>query len=450
MPRLLLAGWLAFAALPAVAAGPVVLGPQDFLKLTYAALAAGDAETALQMADALIARDPSDALALIAQSRAARDLGQISAARAAARAAIRVADTPDERFGAAMVMAQALSSAGQRTAAQYWLRRAAQAAPSDQARALAVRDFGYVKARNPLVLGFDFGLSPSSNINGGSASSTLRIPGLPFVFALSGDAQALSGTELALGFGARYRLPPQERSATELRLSASGRHYWLSQAAKLQAPAARGSDYDFAALEIGVAQKRALGSGIADLALSLGRNWYGGAVLSDVARLDFGYARPVSARISGSVGLSLERQARRDVAARSANLVSVTGGIGIGLRNGDALRFSVLARQAQSASSEIDHHEASLSLDWTRAALIGPLRLGAGIAVSTAHYDRSPYSRNGRADRRLAASLVLGLEGWDYLGFSPEVTVTAARTHSNISLYEQRDVGVALGIRSAF
>ena len=270
------------------------------------------------------------------------------------------------------------------------------------------------------------------------------------MFALSGDAQALSGTEATLGFSARYRLPPTATSATEFRLSANGRHSWLSGEAKAQAPAAEGSDYDFAALELGVGRKVAVPVGIADMAATLGRNWYGGAVLSDYLRLNLGISGALSEQLSGLVGLSLERQARQDNAARSANLVGVTGGMGMALANGDSLRFSLMARNTQSGSAEIDHREASVSLDWNKAAPVGPLRLGAGISLATAHYDRSPYSRDGRADQRLAALLVLGLERVSYFGFSPELTITAARTHSNVSLYESRDVGVALGFRSAF
>ena len=63
-------------------------------------------------------------------------------------------------LAAALAVAQALSSEGARTRAQLWLRRAMQVAPTKRQKALAVRDFRYVRLRNPWSTRLSFSVAP--------------------------------------------------------------------------------------------------------------------------------------------------------------------------------------------------------------------------------------------------------------------------------------------------
>ena len=111
--------WLALCAGLALAAGgasaeEVTLTPAEMRAAATHALAVGDDRTALHLAGALLARDPQDGAALILQSRAARNLGDNATALKAGRAAWRLARSDSDRYAAALVTAQALSSNGQR------------------------------------------------------------------------------------------------------------------------------------------------------------------------------------------------------------------------------------------------------------------------------------------------------------------------------------------------
>ena len=139
------------------------------------ALNAGDPATARSFAKALLHRDPQDRNAYLILARSARDMGDIPPARAAARKAWELAETDAQRYSAALITAQVLSTEGKRTRAQLWLRRAGQHAPNDRLRAKAKRDFNYVRQRNPWHTDFTFTLAPNSNINNGSARDRSRL-----------------------------------------------------------------------------------------------------------------------------------------------------------------------------------------------------------------------------------------------------------------------------------
>lgn len=450
MPRrVLLALALAVATVAPAAAEPVRLSPEALLQSGEVALDARRPDVALRIAEALLARDPNDWQALLLQSRAARDLGQYDLARSAARQAWRLAETGPRRYASALARAQAEASGDRRTRAQFWLRRAIQDAPDDLARALAVRDFRYVRARNPLRLNLGFSVAPSSNINGGSSAETLLLYGIPFT--LSGDAQALSGIETRLSLGADYRLRADSRDETRAGLNLTSRLYALSSEAKRQAPEADADDYAFGAVEVFLSHKSQPETWRApwDMRLTLGHNTYGGQALSNYARFDFGKDFKLEGRQVARLSAGLERQWRLDQADRSATIRSVEARYGREVPGG-GLNLGVGASQVQSASSSIDHLAFSLNADYRLAKPIAGAELGLHFEAETRDYARSPYDPAGREDLRLSLGVSALLRKQDYMGFAPEISLNASRTNSTISLFDSTDLGLGLNLRSAF
>ncbi|MFC2966766.1 surface lipoprotein assembly modifier [Acidimangrovimonas pyrenivorans] len=451
-------GLLAVAAPLAGQAKPVELSPAAMRAVGMRALAAGYAADAHNIALALLGRDPKDVTALLIRSRAARDLGHYDEARAAARKAWRYAETAPERYAAARVRAQALSSAGNRTLAQLWLRRAVENAPDERARALAVRDYRYVRSRNPWALHFSLSLSPSSNVNNGSSSSTslAELPWLPYgpvTIELGTDAQALSGYVGQLGFAAVYRLPPSERVRTEFHFSGSYRHNWLSARAKAAAPMAKGSDYDFGAFEIGIRQefRRSVKSlSIYHWTGTLGRNWYGGAVLSDYARLGLGAEHPLAPQLKALWDVSYEHQDRYDMTSRSADVMTGEIGLDWGLANRDRMRLSFGARDTRAAEAEIDNRAVFADLTWSKAKPVRGIALGLQLSAERRRYGPYSWAPNGRRDVTLSAGLTMVFTRVSYMGFSPSLDVSYSRTASNVGLYRSSQAGLLLGFRSQF
>ncbi|MBK8440170.1 MAG: hypothetical protein IPL38_12040 [Rhodobacter sp.] len=143
---------LGLAAAPGRPTGaePMELDAENLLRLAILMIDQGRPGRALGMAEALLARDPEDSGVLALKSRAERDLGLNDAAVGSARGAWAAADNAGQRYDAAMAMAQGLASDGQKFRAQFWLRRAMQAAPDPAAKKVAERDFAYVRTRSRL------------------------------------------------------------------------------------------------------------------------------------------------------------------------------------------------------------------------------------------------------------------------------------------------------------
>ncbi|MEY8839451.1 hypothetical protein AB9K41_10525, partial [Cribrihabitans sp. XS_ASV171] len=241
---------LALAALSG-AAQEATLTPRELRGTAIEALRIGAPDRAYAYSEALLRRDPDDREAHLIRSRAARDTGRFGEAKVSARAAWKLASSDEEKYAASMVMAQALSSNGQRTMSQLWLRRAVEHAPDEALARRAIRDFKYVRARNPWATELSFAVTPDSNINNGSSerSSFLNyrlmeaLYGQPVEYQLDGTLRALSGIEYALGLTTRYRFSETPTRAHDVIFTADVRHYTLSSEAKAIAPGAEGNDF---------------------------------------------------------------------------------------------------------------------------------------------------------------------------------------------------------------
>lgn len=447
------AGLIACVAAQPLQAKPLELDSNAMRQLAFQTLQAGYAQDALKLADALLTANPKDATALIIRSQALRAVGQLHAAQQAARAAFAAAETDKGRFGASMAQAQALSSDGRRTAAQMWLRRAAQYAPSERAYEIARRDFGYVRSRNPWTLDITGQAQPSSNVNNGSRQDTMTVSGLPFQFEIAPESQALSGVELGLGVAATYRFAPQaEHRLTEARLGFSGQAVALSAAAKAKAPKAQASDYGYLALEAGLSHKRGLDAdGVNKLRLSgaLGHNWYGGGDLSDYLRLSMGLDHRLSDSAALTFALSADHTARADSALQSSDRLAASFGYGVAVGQ-DRLSIEVEAAQTASQSAEVRSRQASVSLGWKKGKAIAGVGLSAGLELSQQVFADSRYGSGGREDLSLQGNLSMTFEKLDYMGFSPVVNLQASRVQSNSALHDRQNFGFSIGIKSAF
>jgi len=451
----------ALAGLPAPARAQgdgVTLGPEQMRTAALLALRGGDARRALRFSDALVARDPADRSALMIRSRAARDLGRFDQARASARAAWRLAEDDAEKYSSSLLMAQALSSAGHRTRAQWWLRRAIQHAPTEAAERRAIGDFRYVRARNPWQARLSFSVTPESNINNGSSarSSFLNYKlsellfGQPVEYQLGGTARALSGVEYAFGLTTRYRFAETATRAHDVIFTADLRSYTLSNAAKAIAPGAEGSDFAFATYSLGYGH-RGLNfdrRGEYRLVFDLGQSWYGGAEYARFARVSAGQSYRLASGDRVNLRLAGERQfgvTTNDSDTLRADLSYTTRVFG-----GATLWTNATLAAAQSPLAAAEFREIGLRAQLTLARPVAGATLQMGLWARNRDYDVSPHSPAGRQEDRVQADLTLVFDTVDYYGFNPTMQLSASRTDSNIALYDANRVGVNFGIQSAF
>ncbi|MEH6830367.1 MAG: hypothetical protein V7661_05935 [Sulfitobacter sp.] len=455
-----------------VASQSVELSAAQMRLAAEASLHKNHPDRALVFADALLKRDPNDVTALLIRSHALRSLRQYAPAQKAARAAWRNADTENQKFSAAMLMAQSLSSDGKRTRAQLWLRRAAQVAPSKGHAVRAAQDFRYVQQRNPWQTHLSFTLAPNSNINNGSArdSSTLLYEVFSPLFGenvevdLGAASQALSGVEMGFNVQSRYRFKQTERQAHDLRLGMSYRTYILSQSSQDDLDAedterttrgeparnVEGSDFSYGTLKLGYGYKqlRADRRGEFSFNADLGQTFYGGKRYNSFLQASIGQTYQTSATTRLSFGLSGDiRNAQR---GDDYETVRLSGGISRKLSNGDGLYLGATAAASYSDVERLEYNEVGLRSSYVLGRDIKGTSLQFAVSTSFRDYDVSPHDPSGRREFTVGGEVTATFKQIDYYGFNPSISLTASKTNSNIGLYDVNRVGLSIGIASAF
>lgn len=433
-----------------VSAETISLTPEQAQFEAIRRLEAGQPEVAQGIATALLERDPDTFSAHLLLSYAARDLGEFSEARMAGRRALKLAEDKTQRHDAMLALAQAQASAGNRTLAQLWLRRAIDIAPNPEARARDLRDFRYVRARNPWTFTLDAGFASSSNINGGTETDTIWLYGLPFT--LSGDSQALSGLQTHGSLSVQRTIAETERHRFRLGVNLAGQDYKLSEEAKQIAPTADGSDYAFWAVETYLAGQMRAGRGQDewDMRLLAGHNDYSGQALSNYTSLALGRSFGLDPKTRVHFGASLERQWRLDAETKSAVLrfadLEVQRGLGqigiasLGLRLGEV----------DSAAADVAHIRKGVSfgLDLARPVF------GTNISL-TAGYERRDYGQvaliaGDRTDHRITLGAEALLRDHAVMGFAPEIGLGYTQNRSNWALGKSHALNLSMRIKSAF
>ncbi len=453
MPQLRSLTWLILAGVlsiqPVSAQTSLRISGEDGAKAAFTLLYNGYPTQARDLARAILERAPQDVLAEIALSRSERVLGNFDAAIQAGKRAFSLAETDETRFAAALVTAQAYSSDSKRTRAMFWLRRAAEIAPDEARKAQALRDFRYVRGRNPLATTLSFTAQPSSNVNNGSKSDTLVIDGLPF--AISGDARALSGVEYRLAGRTAFTKQLDENRLLRFGVRFETRQYTLSNEAKAQAPDLDASDLAYSELEFSVGHtwRQGLGKSLTDLSFDIGRTWYGGDPLSNYLRASVQHRQGLTKSVTGIYNLSATKQMREDSATNDSTEILGRGSWVHVTDTGSVFGWSLGLRDSKSDSATLSHDAILLGMSYQPKAEILGTRAVFSLDMEKRDYDK-PLFGVLRNDNRLQANVSILIQQFDYYGFAPTLNINYSQTHSNISLYDAEELGVSLGIKSTF
>ncbi|RYH10131.1 surface lipoprotein assembly modifier [Tropicimonas sp. IMCC6043] len=438
----------------------VTLTPEEMRNAAALSLDTANPAQALALAEALLARDPEDIEALVLKSRAQRDLGGYDAALETAKKANSLAERDEETYAAALARAQALSSLGARTRAQYWLRVASQNAPNDAARDRAIRDFKYVRSRNPWNTQLSFSVAPTSNVNDGSVHDKISYGGLQGI-VLSGSAQALSGVSWSGGVTTRYRFSESETHQTDIGLHLFGQTYTLSDEAKEIAPDAKGSDFAYSSVAVGLRHLWRPESWTTPLEVSLlyGRGWYGGQ----------DYSRYTRSAIARPFVLGEDTQLR--FSAGGEHFYRITDGAtqrslhaGATLLhefdNGADLRFSLGVKDSNSETGSLDYTRVLGNIGYTLPQKIAMARTTLELGLEKQTYDNFPtldtrgffivYTEKERVDLSGSVGVRFVFDDVDYYGFSPTMAVLYSETRSTDDRYDTVDAGVNFGFQSNF
>lgn len=449
-----LALWMLTAQ--AQAQGRVDLPLEQARDLARAALVAGDAAVALDLAAGIAAQFPVDRGAQALIAAAAPQQGQPARGVQAGARAYALSQTAPERYEAARLTAFAAARAGQFTRATWWMRRALIQAPSAADRAQTLADARQIAQQNPLAVDLTLTLAPSSNVNGGADDAQVTAPG-NFAGRLSDSGLAQAGWRGSLGAQISARLAQDAVSRSALALSVQAARVRITDDVDLPDAAFA---TDLAALEW--RHDRALGSGALGLRIGQSRVQYrqlDEAALTtrlrhfDVTSASVERRLPMGQRAQLALSLGRDWTRYADAAIGSTAQTRAAAQVALGLAWGDLLRLGAHRQITQADNANYRQRDWGVQIGYGFAAPIGPLavNLGAGVIWS----DYPDYAllfpvTGGRQDRAIFAQADLALPDLAYAGFMPAVTVQAQDTTSNVSRFTRRSLSFGLSMRSAF
>lgn len=417
----------------------VAMTPDAARALARQALADRRIDMALAIAAGLLAADPDDRMGLVVTAAA----GEPGAAARAGRRAWRLRGTPEERFEAAFLTAQALTRGGQHERAKLWLRRAYDVAPDAAHEAAAQRAFLAARARSPLRLSVQVSAGPSDNVNGGSETDTLWLWGLPF--SISGR---LPGGTWSLGVQGGLRLDEGARHRTELTFGLGHRGVWLAERARAAAPEVRAADLSRSRMQAGL--RHTWRPGEAPVVLraeaAAGRQLQGGRAVTDEVSVSAGADWALRRDLQLSFGVNATIADHLIDPRRDAVITGASVAVGHALARGGSISLSLGLTDIRSDAVDLAQRGVRVGLGW-RPGDLGPVTAEFSAGLEARHF---PGMAAWGDDLQTDASATFGLPRAGRLGFTPEVTVSARRNRSDWAPRDSREIGVGFGLRSSF
>ncbi|WP_373030172.1 hypothetical protein [Sulfitobacter sp.] len=442
-----LAPLLAWVCLAGVSVAQTTLNPDEARIAAARLLVGGQAQAAADITTVLLKRDAQDTTGLLIHAQAMRTLKRYPEAQKAARQAWASAKTDQDRYGASITMAQALSSEGKKTRAQIWLRRATHVAPTPALRARAIRDYGFVRKTNPWSVNLSFAVTPSDNVNNAPRDNTLVLGGLVFT---DPSAVPLSGVEFTSDLNLRYTLSQSQKKRDFIALRWTENHVTFTDDA---VPAGvEASDFSYRRLEGTVGRDFISGPDAPrqTVAVSFGRLWTSETPLADEVRVMWkqSYARPERRQFTWAASAGYSD--RKDNARRSGVTADLSAQWFRPLEGGSALSWSTQIGRTDTDSAALTHTKAGFGVTYTHAKPIlggqGQLALGSSIS----QYDHAIYGAEARRDVKTSVSASLLMVDFDSYGFAPKFTLEASQTSSNVTRFETRNLGLQIGVQSLF
>lgn len=424
--------------------------------LAYQALAHKDTALAAHLAKGLLQADAEDVEAHLILGQAQFLAGDHDAARKTSAKAYRLGDTPKQKVNAAELAARAALHAERPTLTQLWLRRAATHLDDGVARDRIASDYARVRAMNPFSFRIGGGIRPSDNVNNGADSALQVIDGVPLVGALSGSAQALSGTIGTLDIDLAYRLNRTATSQTTLGSRFYTRRVWLSSEAKAQAPDVENDDFASTYLDVSLTHAFALGAegNTASVGLRLGRAWSGGDEDYDFAAASASRSVRLGDLTRLSFGLTIEERdvARGDVFDQTRYQFNT--GITRKLGNGDRIGLSYAITETDADHINIRSTAQSLRATYSFDKPLGPAKVSTSLTYGITELDDFQIGfiqvPGGRRDTSLYGDVTFFFEDYDYAGFAPSVRIRTGKRDSNVSRYDSNELSINFEIRSTF
>lgn len=429
------------------------LTPNEMRLTAVNALKASQSARALALSEALLVRDPNDPIALELAARAALDIENSEVALRHARSLFRTAETEQTRFRAARIAALANVQLDRLTSAQVWLRRARQFSPNAENSAEIARDYNAVRQQNSLSFDFDFGISPSSNINNGSSEETFDINLFGSLITLPFDESLkdLSGYEVSAAARLRYRLNENATRQTSATFGLQTSQFFLSPESRDLAPNFDASTLNFWRASTGLNHVWLVGENneLATASLNYGITLVDGDLYASDIQLGFGRQWRVRDNAVLSADTVLGKTLYRQTSLSSENW-SAALGYRQRFNNGQSMSVSVNTGRSLSDASRYAYTFQSIGAEYDFGSIAGRLDVAVNGDYSLRHYGNDSSGSVVRFDQTAKIGVSVGFPEMEVYGFEPIVTVLGERTISTSERYQTETLSVDLSFRSSF
>ena len=423
------------------------------------ALVSDDPATTVALSQQMLAQNPDNYAGWFLLALGQSDLGNDAEAAQAAAQAYRRAASDSDRLQSARLVARARLRLGHYTRSEFWLRRAANHAESDEDARAIVREYLATVQANPLSVNINAGIAPSDNINNGSDDGILRFEGIDLTFRLPEDRTALSGIEYAGSVQLSYRLAQDNVQSTAVTAYLYADTFTLSQESRdlldaspdADVRAVTGRDFASTVAQVGITHQRAnlLPFGPTQLSFNVGSYWENQTRLVNYQDYIVQQLFPVSPGQSYTLRASVrEQQALLDTLIDTTSY-DLIGAYDTQLGNGDQLQISAAYRY-NDAGFENTYDEYRAGLGYSFGQPVFSANWSASFELGYRNYDEYATTLDGRRDRFATVGLSTIFTSAQYFGFSPSVALSATRTLSNAEEVESTAVQLRVGIESNF
>lgn len=416
--------------------------PEAGRALARHALDIGNPDLALRVARQVLAADPEDVGALMLLTAALTRTDQAAEAVSTGRKAFGLSVEAGQKFEAAYLTAAALSALNRPYAAKFWLRRADNYRAKPAEKALLTDAFQKLDARTPLTLHLSAAGGPSDNVNGGSLHDSFDFDGIPLPIA-----QALPGATLTAAVQASYQLAQRPTFSASVYATALQRNVWLSERAHVLQPGAQNSDYLYQSLDLGASAGWVVSpKASVNLDLRAGETWQGGTRQQVHERLMLGTTRALS-EVWGA-HLDLTADAIRYPGTPNANTVHLSAEASLRRTLGAGrLRLTLGLGQVNAEAAGIAYRAVSTGADWTLGHDVFGVNVSLFGQAEMRTYWKTPTLE---PDIVAQAGVTAAFPSLSRFGFSPTLTLNAQRSVSQVVVRDTSNVGLTIGIASAF
>ncbi|WP_341367384.1 hypothetical protein [Yoonia sp. BS5-3] len=425
------------------------------------ALVNDDPERTIVLTDQILAARPNSFAALFLQALALSDLERYRQSARVAGEAYKVGSDEQGLLQSARLAGNAHFRAAQYARAEIWLRRATNHLQSEQDAEQVVRLFQRAREANPLSMSYNFTLSPTDNVNGGSDNDELCFENLDGTCAatliLSENDIALPGASYSGLARLSYRLSETDTQITTLRALVFGRSVILSREAKdtlASSPVEivqdlKASDFSSFLTEFALEQRQAQLSplGPTQFSIHLGEFWQAGVPVVRYRDFKVGQLIPIGTDdlLSFTAVSRLQDGVVPGILAAEINDFSVS--YSKSFSNDDLLQWTVFHRD-NIAGPETSFLEYSTSVDYAFGNLFLDAQWSASAELGIRTFDEFTTTFDGRRDVFGSVNVSALLREYSYFGFSPSISLSAAKTDSDVDFVDSTTIQLSFGIGS--